>query len=390
MMEVPFRILVEAEPAAAWETVFRQGWPGWRAWLRGRRTDDTPTLQACQTALARHMPEMVPVWRRLVERVDADDEAASFLTFWCPPRFLGHCSQAVIGGSNPSLVRNYDLDPRLSEGTLLHTSWTGGAVAGMVDGMIGLADGMNADGLVVSLSYGGRGVTGRGFGIPMVVRYLLETCADVQAAVRTLTRLPHHMSYNLALLDRAGGHATVFVAPDRDVTVSRRRFSTNHQERIEDAAHASFCDTAGRAARLEDLFGEAIPSAEAMVTAFQTAPLFAERYREGFGTVYTAHYEPARGSVTLHWPTAESLTHDLKAPKRDERIVSYATGGDRAVVGSNYDWIDQLPPELRAIVTRWWNPALAYDGWTRRSTDESGRLVAAGQGGRSSSQPDRR
>jgi predicted choloylglycine hydrolase len=363
-MEIPFRILVEAEPALAWETVFQEGWPGWRAWLRGRRAPNAPTLRASRAAMARHMPEMVPIWERLVERVDADEEAAAFLTFWCPPRFLGHCSQAVIGGSRPSLVRNYDLDPRLSERTLLHTSWTDGAVAGMVDGMIGLADGMNADGLVVSLSYGGRSVTGRGFGIPMVVRYLLETCPDVPSAVGALNRLPHHMSYNLALLDRAGAHATVFVAPDRETIVSRRHFSTNHQERIEDTVHASFCDTAGRAGRLETLFRESNPSAETLVAAFQSAPLFAQRYREGFGTVYTAHYEPTRGSVTLHWPTAGSLTHALDAPVPRERVVRYRSGGDGGAAASGYDWIGGLPPALRELIMQWWTPEIAHHGWT--------------------------
>lgn len=355
-MEITFRVLTEKEPGSAWETVFRDGWPGWRAWLRGRRTRDAPTLSDCRSALARHMPEMVPVWRRLVDRVDADEEAAAFLTFWCPPPFLAHCSQAIAGGRHPSLVRNYDLDPRLNERTLLHSHWTGSAVAGMVDGMVGLADGMNADGLVVSLSYGGRRVTGRGFGIPLVVRYLLETCSGVPDAVDALLRLPHHMSYNLALLDRAGAHATVFVAPDREPIVSSRRFSTNHQETIEDPAHASFCDTAGRAARLEDLLHHSGTRAEALVAAFQTPPLFTQRYREGFGTVYTAHYEPARGSVTLHWPTSESLAHDLGAPVPRQRVVCFGGEVDPGFVGPGYDWIQQLPSELRAWITRWWSP----------------------------------
>lgn len=365
-MEITFRSLAEAEPGAAWETVFREGWPGWCAWQRSRRSGGGPTPGACRAALARHMPELIPAWRRLVRQVGADDEAARFLTFWCPPRYLGHCSQAVIGGRQPSLVRNYDLDPRLSERTLLHTGWLGKQVAGMVDGMSGLADGMNEDGLVVSLAYGGRQVVGCGFGIPIVVRYLLETCTRVSEALDTLARLPHHMSYNLALLDRAGTHATVFVAPDRDPVVSHRRFSTNHQQFIEDPAHASFCDTLGRAACLDALLAGEGVSAEALVAAFQAPPLFARQYRAGFGTVYTAHYEPARSSVSLHWPTAESLTHDLMAPAPSERIVRYDIGGDSGCVGPGDDWIQTLPADLRAWITRWWSPTpvQANVGWS--------------------------
>ena len=42
------------------------------------------------------MPEMVPLWERLVELAGGDAAAAHFLTFWSPPRYLVHCSQAVL------------------------------------------------------------------------------------------------------------------------------------------------------------------------------------------------------------------------------------------------------------------------------------------------------
>ena len=41
---------------------------------------------------------------------------------------------------------------------------------------------MNDDGLAVSLTFGGRRVLGDGFGIPIVLRYLLETCGTVEEA----------------------------------------------------------------------------------------------------------------------------------------------------------------------------------------------------------------
>ena len=193
-----------------------------------------------------------------------------------------------------------------------------------------------------------------------LVRYLLETCSRVSDAVAALTRLPHHMSYNLALLDRGGAHATVFVSPDRDLVVSSRRVSTNHQGSIEDRAHALFCDTEGRAARLDDLFAGAGHSAATLLSAFQTPPLFTRRYREGFGTVYTAHYEPDRGVVTLHWPTAKSLAHDLRAPAPRERVVCFSDADDLGSDGPGYDWIEELPSELRALILRWWRPE-AYE-----------------------------
>jgi len=116
-MDVTFRSLTEEKPGAAWQKVFATGWPGWKAWLRARQKSDAPTLLESEAALQTHMPEFVPVWRSLVETVGADEEAARFLTFWSPPRYLGQCAQAISGGATPTLVRNYDLDPRLSEAT---------------------------------------------------------------------------------------------------------------------------------------------------------------------------------------------------------------------------------------------------------------------------------
>ena len=61
----------------------------------------------------------------------------------------------------------------------------------MSDCLWGLLDGMNDAGLAVSLTFGGRRALGDGFGIPLVVRYLLETCDDVAEARETLARLPY-------------------------------------------------------------------------------------------------------------------------------------------------------------------------------------------------------
>ena len=99
------------------------------------------------------------------------------------------------------------------------------------EAIAGAADGVNAAGLAVSLTFGGRKAVGPGFGIPLIVRYLLEVCATTEEAVAVLRRVPSHMSYNVTVVDRAGKFATVFLAPDRPVEVTRRRYTTNHQRR---------------------------------------------------------------------------------------------------------------------------------------------------------------
>ena len=54
----------------------------------------------------------------------------------------------------------------------------------MSDCLWGLLDGMNDRGLAVSLTFGGRPDVGDGFAIPLVVRYVLETCDDVARPAR--------------------------------------------------------------------------------------------------------------------------------------------------------------------------------------------------------------
>lgn len=39
-----------------------------------------------------------------------------------------------------------------------------------------------------------------------------------------------------------------------------------------------------------------------VIAACLSFPLYASRFREGFGTVYTAEYRPAESTVRYHWP----------------------------------------------------------------------------------------
>jgi hypothetical protein len=269
---VGFRALAEDAPGPRWRRIFRAGWPGWSAWL-GDRAGGPDDLRRAERAMRRHMPELVPVWERLVEVAGADARAARFLTFWSPPRYLLNCAQAVVvDAEGPALVRNYDLDPRLNEGTLYRSAWLGRPVIGMVDGLSGLADGMNAAGLAVSLAFGGRAALGPGFGSPLILRYLLEVCSDVRDALDALRGLPCHMAYNLALVDRAGRHATVFLSPDRPPIVRAEAGSTNHQLGVEWPWHARFSATLERAEALERTLARA-PDAGHLLAAFLAPPL---------------------------------------------------------------------------------------------------------------------
>ena len=138
-----------------------------------------------------------PSWSRptsaCVELAGGDELAARFLSLYRPPGFVVGCSQAAWNrDGDPVLVRNYDYPASRAEGIISSTAWTEGRVIGMSDCLWGLLDGVNEAGLAASLTFGGRRVVGDGFGIPLVVRYLLETCRTVADAREALARLPVH------------------------------------------------------------------------------------------------------------------------------------------------------------------------------------------------------
>jgi len=323
---VAFRSIGELLPGRAWRSVFESGWPGWSEWL-GDRAGGPAELRAAERALRRFMPELVPVWERLVEIAGGDPRAARFLTFWSPPRYLLHCSQAaIVDNDGPLLIRNYDLDPALNEGFLYRSEWLGRPVVGMVDGLSGLADGMNGAGLAVSLAYGGRVAVGPGFGVPMILRYLLEVCRDTVDAVEALRALPCHMSYTLTMIDRGGRHATILMAPDRPAIVRDDRHATNHQLGVEWPWHGRLSRTVERAEHLAAALGRDGSDGRALRQTFFAPPMHVHRYAAGFGTVYTALYRPRAGTVEIAWPGIAPLGGHVDALPDDCRRIVFRDG----------------------------------------------------------------
>jgi len=181
------------------------------------------------------------------------------------------------------------------------TAFTGRRVLGMLDCLWGLLDGVNDAGLAVSLAFGGRPQVGQGFGIPLVIRYVLETCRSTKEAMRTLRRLPVHMSYNVTAVDRDGRRATAYLAPDRPAHITSQAVATNHQGQVEWAPYAAAIRTVERHEHLQVLLDAGGGPAD-VVAACLRPPLYATRFGEGFGTLYTAEYRPADGVAAYHWP----------------------------------------------------------------------------------------
>ncbi|MEP3330233.1 hypothetical protein [Sedimentitalea sp.] len=147
-MTLTFDAISEDTPGPKWAARWQRSWPAYEAWYMARGGDTGPTRLQCESALERYMPELVPVYRRLVDLAGGSDRAARFLSTWCTPPYLGGCSLAAVADQNEvRLVRNYDLSPELNEGLLLRTEWTGRPVMGMVEFLWGLSDCMNDSGL---------------------------------------------------------------------------------------------------------------------------------------------------------------------------------------------------------------------------------------------------
>lgn len=317
-----FRWIQEDAPGPRWVELFERAWPSYRRWFR-RDGDVRPDLDTCARELATHMPELVPIWEQLRELTAGDPEAARMLSLYNPTPYVTGCSQAVwTRNDQPLLVRNYDFHRSACEGVFLHSCWTGTRTLVASDCLWGVLDGMNEHGLVVSLAFGGRREVGPGFGIPLILRYVLETCATVAQAVAVFERVPSHMSYNISLLEASGAHAMVAVAPDRWTSTLPLEVATNHQPGTKWSNYDRFTKSAEREEHLQGLVANPRMNRTGFVQAFLKPPLYNTRYDRAFGTIYTAAYDPRRLQASFHWPTA----------RVDQSIDTFTPGVQKVVL----------------------------------------------------------
>jgi predicted choloylglycine hydrolase len=262
------------------------------------------------------MPEIEPMWERLVGLTGADPEAARMLSLYRPPPYVIGCSQAVWNRGAPFLVRNYDYHPEAFEGLFLLSNWHGTEVISASDCLWGVVDGMNEHGLAVALSYGGSREIGIGFGIPLILRYVLEFSTTVKEAVEVLSTVPSHMAYNVSLLDRSGAFGIAYVGPGSRTRFVRDPVSTNHQDRIEWKEYVDRTNSSTRKSLLERRLKSKATSRDEFVEGFLDPPLYVREYRAGRGTLYTAAYHPREGRVDFLWPsyrTEQSFTRFVEA-----------------------------------------------------------------------------
>ncbi len=297
-----FRAIEELEVGPKWRAMFEQAWPEYRRWFLQEGEEARPSYATSVRMLKAHMPELFPVYERLVDLAGGGDLAARLLSIYKPPPYLAACSQGVWTRDLPMLVRNYDYAPSRLEGAIFSSRFLERRVIGMSDCLWGLLDGMNDAGLAVSLTFGGRRVLGDGFGIPLVVRYVLETCSTSPEAQDVLARLPYSLAHNLTVVDATGDVFTAYLSPDREPIFSRSPVATNHQGFVEWPEQARATRTLEREQFILELLHGPFTTPEEFAAAFLGQRLYSQAYDHGFGTLYTAVYRPTEWRVEYRWP----------------------------------------------------------------------------------------
>ncbi len=243
------------------------------------------------------MPELIPHYDNACALVGDDEVAHRVLSHYRPAPEGHGCSQAVwLGEDGPALVRNFDYPPDIVSDRFEMTEWSGLKVMSKAQRPWGgCLDGMNEEGLVASVTFGGSLAQGVGFSIILMIRYVLETCHQVNQAVEALCRIPVALPQNVTVLDRSGRYATLFLGPRQQPRISRLKACTNHQLTARPSSSSM-----ARQLRILQALEDASTSLSNLTDLFLQPPLYAGR--GPYQTLYTAVYRPAEGRVDYMWP----------------------------------------------------------------------------------------
>ena len=301
-MDFTFRAFAEDAPGTTWQYHFKKLWPAYRRWFLRYGEADRPTYLESLQALKRHMPDFVPIYEAMVDLAGGGDHAARFLAQYCPPPLFRGCSQAVYHADEAVMVRSYDYSPYVFDGLLMRSKFGQREVIAMLDCMSGVLDGINSDGLAVSMSFGGREEFGEGFGISILLRYLLEFAGDVKEAGELIRRIPVQGAYNIMLLDREANFETVAVDADSKPQFIGSRVATNHQAGSNWPLYEQKVHTHVRFHHLSDITAAAHLDARGFAREFLQPPLYHTQFARGFGTLYDAAFYPQRKACEYFWP----------------------------------------------------------------------------------------
>lgn len=224
---------------------------------------------------------------------------------------ITQCGRLLVG-------RNYDFSPEAEDMRLCLTRPQGrhSHLAFSVL-LLGRTDGMNDQGLVVTMSAGGIPVSNmpgmtsplqKGLQFWAVIRSLLENCCDVNEALELLRQIPCGGNPILILADKSGQAAKVEVHGKELAVEHAQTFvcAANHYSSPELAPYTQpvFRNSLTRMQLMRDLVEQHAPS----ITIEEVRSLLAARYPQGlcnhfykeyFGTMYSLIADPMNGSIEI-------------------------------------------------------------------------------------------
>lgn len=287
-----------------------------RSWYRSALADGyrMPTPKACRRRIAESMPELLVGYDAACALIPDHPMLQVALSEADPPPLIpAGCTVRALPGSEPALVRNYDFHPDATSGVIVRSHWRDRTLLGMGEGVIGYLDAMNDRGLAGAITLGGRHIYGRGFGVLLILRWLLEVADDVAQACEAVRSVPCAWSQNLLLLDAGGRGAVVQLSPDREHEIFDDYAVTNHQAPDEGAENSHM-----RLASARALAGRV----NSIVEGFLEPPLFGCALQDWMATLYTAEYAPLTRSVTFHWPSQPSWQFAMDRSESGDREVN--------------------------------------------------------------------
>jgi predicted choloylglycine hydrolase len=281
-----------------------------------------PSLVDCENALKEYMPEMWQQWKQITQLVQASDLEARLLSFYgAVPQVMGG-SQTVWMRYPNQLIRNYEGFISESECVLMMTH-NQKAILGNSACLWGLVDGMNEDGLCVAGSFGGSDEVGDGFSLALVLRYVLECCSNTLDAVDVLCRVPINSVCNVTILDVYGQVRTIELSPLNRPDVTIKPFAVNTQKISSLETYQTVASSFERQQILIRQLYDPVISIEAMTRTFTYHPFLKHLDGGGFGTLYTAVYNPSLKTCELRWPHQPSMVQSFSHFDQQTLWISY-------------------------------------------------------------------
>ncbi|WP_282610659.1 C45 family autoproteolytic acyltransferase/hydolase [Pelagibius sp. Alg239-R121] len=210
------------------------------------------------------------------------------------------CSAVMTGGL---YGRNYDFSPKRYDRLLVAIQPDGvNASIGFSDRFTGRDDGMNEHGLCVGLHYVNEANWQPGLVCILIVRILLDQCANTAEAVDLAKRLPHGLGFNYSMIDALGNAAVVEASPAGiAVRQGAALACTNHFQSadLQDQNRRN----AGSFRRLPTLeaWSQELIAAEDLFFRLNASrsPVFAHGYTRGGGTLHSFVCEASRRKMLV-------------------------------------------------------------------------------------------